>query len=139
MTEPMGLARFEQLVAAYGAQPQRWPELERRAAEMLLESDPRAARLLADADALDAILFVHQAPAPSAALHARIVASAPRRRIGRSARLWWSGLAMALAAGGGALAGSAATAALDPTIASIPLYEHDYLPAFEASPQENAQ
>ena len=48
-------------------------------------------------------------------------------------------MALALAAGGGALAGSAATAALDPTIAGIALYEHDYLPAYEATSEENAQ
>ncbi|WP_420136549.1 hypothetical protein [Sphingomonas sp.] len=136
MTEPMTLARFEQLVAAYGAQPKRWPHPERAAAHALLERDPQATQLLAEADTLDAILFVHEAPAPSPDLHARIVASAPRRRTARNLRLWWSGVALALAGGGGALAGSAATAALDPTIASIPLYEHDYLPAFEAAPEE---
>ena len=139
MTDAMTLVRFEALVAAYGAHPARWPEQERAAATALLATDPRAAALLADADAIDARLFQHQVPAPSAALRATVIAAAPRRRWGRRARLWWSSLALAVAAGGGALAGSAATAALDPTIASIPLYEHDYLPAFEATPGENAQ
>src|SRR4051812_11924761 len=114
MRDAMTPARFETLVAAYGARPPPWPEQGRAAAHSLLETDPRAAALLAEADALDAILFQHQTPAPSEALRAAVVASAPRRRLGRRARLWWSSLALAIAAGGGALAGSAATAALDP-------------------------
>src|SRR6187402_3552040 len=114
MRETMDLNRFEALVAAYGATPARWPDDERVAAEALAKSDPRAAALLAEADTIDALLFAHRVPAPSRTLHAMVIESAPRRRPAlQRARYWWTGLALALAAGCGALAGSAATAALE--------------------------
>lgn len=115
MTEQMDRARFETLIAAYGATPNRWPEEERAAAEAFATADPHAAALLSEADRIDVLLFAHRVAAPSAALRARVIERAPRRRpwLGR-ARLWWTALALALTGAGGALAGSAATAALAP-------------------------
>ncbi len=115
MTDRMDIARFEAVVAAYGATPSRWPAEERAAAEALAAADPRAAALLAEADSIDAALFAHAVPEPSHALRAMVIESAPRRRrLARRARLWWTALAFSIAAGGGAFAGSAATAAFAP-------------------------
>lgn len=140
MSEGMDGARFEALVAAYGAAPNRWPEEERAAAEQFARSDPRAARLLAEADAVDALLFAHRVAEPSATLRTMTLESAPRRRrrLPRRIRLWWSSLAFAFAAGAGALAGSAATAALAPTALNVQLYQHDETGNYEDVAEENA-
>lgn len=139
MTEPMDLARFEMLIAAYGATASRWPEQERAAAEAFAHSDPRAAALLAKAGEIDALLFTHRVAEPSRALRAMVIESAPRRRqLSERARLWWVGFAAALAAGGGALAGSAATTALVPTAAHLQIYEHDDVVAYDDANEESA-
>lgn len=136
----MDLARFEALVAAYGATPNRWPEEERDAAEAFARSDARAAALLAEADAIDALLFAHQVPEPTRTLRAMVIESAPKkRRLAGRAKLWWSGIALALAAGGGVLAGSAATAALEPVTTNLALYDHEDAPTYEDTAEENAQ
>src|SRR5438067_2664409 len=109
----MDLNRFETLVAAYGATPNRWPEEERAAAETFARADPRAAALLAEADSIDTLLFAHRVAEPSRTLHAMVIEAAPRkRRLTGRARLWWTGLGIALAGASGMLAGSAASAAL---------------------------
>ena len=134
----MDLARFETLVAAYGATPNRWPEEERDAAEAFARSDTRAAALLAEADAADALLFAHIVPEPTRTLRAMVIESAPRR-VARKLRLWWSGIALALAAGSGVLAGSAATAALEPVTTNVVLYDHEDAPTYEDTAEETAQ
>lgn len=53
----MKLTRFRAILAAYGAQPERWPEGERAAAEALARSSLEAARALAEARALDRALI----------------------------------------------------------------------------------
>jgi hypothetical protein len=58
------LARFRDLIDAYGADPKRWPPDERAAAEALIARSPEAAALRRAAAALDALL--DQAPAPAA-------------------------------------------------------------------------
>lgn len=90
--------RFEQLIAAYGADPARWPAAERAAAQR------RAAeRDLGDERALDALLDAYRVEGPSAALRQRVLAAAPGpRRAFRPTRLFWlsgAGLAAACAAG----------------------------------------
>jgi anti-sigma factor RsiW len=136
----MDLARFETLVAAYGATPNRWPAEERDAAQAFAHADARAAALLAEADAIDALLFAHRAPEPSRTLRAAVIESATkRRRPLRGPRLWWSGIALALAAGGGMLAGSAATAALEPVTANVMLYDHEDAPAAADTAEEAVQ
>lgn len=75
----MNAERFEQLTAAYGAQPDRWPEGERAAALAFMEAEGRAAeRILFEARMIDAALDASPAPAVGAELRARILASAPR-------------------------------------------------------------
>lgn len=108
--------RLEQLIAAYGAEPARWPSAERVAAEALalgLDLGPERA--------LDAALDAFAVEAPSLALRQRILGHAPQSRLARAWRpsgaFWLSGasLAAACAVGvvfgvslGGAMAGSAA-------------------------------
>jgi anti-sigma factor RsiW len=134
----MDFARFETLVAAYGATPNRWPEEERAAAEAFARTDARAADLLSQADAIDALLFAHHVAEPSRTLRAMVLESAPkRRRIVTRVRLWWAGLVLALTAAGGVLAGSAAAAALDPVTANVQLYPRDDVPSPDV-PEENA-
>ena len=135
----MDLNRFETLVAAYGATPSRWPEEERAAAEAFARTDPRASALLAEADSIDALLFAHKAAEPSRTLRAMVVEAAPRkRRLTGRARMWWTGLGLALAGASGMLAGSAATAALEPITANVQLYSQD-VPALDYAAEENAQ
>ncbi|HWA43089.1 MAG TPA: hypothetical protein VHA10_07750 [Hypericibacter adhaerens] len=52
----MNVKRLEQILAAYGARPERWPATEREAAEALLARDPHAQRLLREARRLDGLL-----------------------------------------------------------------------------------
>ena len=135
----MDLTRFEVLVAAYGATPNRWPEEERAAAEAFARADPRAAALLAEADSIDALLFAHRVAEPSRTLRAMVIEAAPRkRRLTGRAKLWWTGLGIALAGASGMLAGSAATAALEPISANVLMYSHDDVPALDYSAEENA-
>ena len=135
----MDLARFETLVAAYGATPQRWPEEEREAAEAFARTDARATALLAEADAVDALLFAHLVPEPTRTLRAMVIESAPnKRRLAGRLRLWLSGIALALAAASGVLAGSAATAALEPVTTNVVLYDHEDAPTYEDTAEETA-
>ncbi|QJU58965.1 hypothetical protein HL653_15385 [Sphingomonas sp. AP4-R1] len=107
----MDRTRFEAIVAAYGADPRRWPEVERAAAEAFGRSDAAAARLLDEEWAFDALLLSHMVAPPSAALAASIVALHPRARVWTRARIGWSALLLALTGAAGVAAGSAATAA----------------------------
>jgi hypothetical protein len=132
MADVMNLGRFEALVAAYGATPSRWPEEERDAAAAFARADPAAAALLAEADRIDALLFAHRVANPSRALRAMVIEGAPRRSpLVSRARLWWTAIAFALAAGGGAFAGSAATAALDPASAHLQLYDQNDMATYD--------
>jgi hypothetical protein len=74
---PMTLARFTALLDAYGAEPARWPERERAAALTLLARSPEAYAQRDEAAVLDTLLDRAPAPAPPAALAARILAAAP--------------------------------------------------------------
>jgi anti-sigma-K factor RskA len=70
--------RLEQMIRAYGAEPQRWPPAERDRLRAALEAEPELLALLAQESRLDAWLAeLPAAPAPSADLAARILASAP--------------------------------------------------------------
>jgi hypothetical protein len=129
MAEPMTFERFAALLDAYGAEPRRWPDNERDAAQALVRADPRAASLMDEAAYIDDLLYAYRVPAPSPALVAAVIARAPRRRWTR-ARLWWAALGLGLAGAGGALAGSAATAALEQPLIHVPLYGHDEATVF---------
>lgn len=78
----MKLRRFNAIVNAYGAEPERWPERERAAAVELSRSSLAAARSLAEARSFDRALAssamndrVTVDPTRMAALRARIAAA----------------------------------------------------------------
>lgn len=58
----ISLQRFEQLLDAYGASPQRWPEHEHAAALQLLQQSAQAAQLMQSAQWLDEQLDLLPAP-----------------------------------------------------------------------------
>lgn len=83
--------RVRDLLAAYGADAERWPEAEREPARRLVESDPGLASEIAEAAALDTLLDAMPVPAPSPALRVRLKAipdRAPARWADRLAALW---------------------------------------------------
>lgn len=73
-----GLDELQGLLETYGADRARWPQAARTRTEAVLGSDRQAARMLAEAKALDALLAHAPLPAPGrrAALADRIVAEA---------------------------------------------------------------
>jgi hypothetical protein len=125
----MNAERFAVLLDAYGAEPRRWPESERDAALAFVRGDIRAAAMMEAAGEIDDLLALHHVPAPSPTLASLIVARAPRRNW-RRVRLWWMALGLGLAGAGGALAGSAATAALAGPSVHVPAYGHEDATAF---------
>ncbi|KJF71647.1 hypothetical protein RP75_20370 [Agrobacterium arsenijevicii] len=66
---------FSELVSAYGADPQRWPE-DRRAEAMTYADTEDGRRLIAQAAGLDLALSAYRLRDPSAILNARIMAQA---------------------------------------------------------------
>ncbi len=74
----ISVERFEQLLAAYGATSEHWPETERSAAQRLLDESAAARRLLAHAAALDALLDRVTSEPPSPLLRAQVLMAAPR-------------------------------------------------------------
>lgn len=73
----MDRERFEQLLDAYGADPRRWPDSERAAAEAFAAQSAEAESALREAAALDAVLNQARAVPDTSALAARILAQAP--------------------------------------------------------------
>jgi hypothetical protein len=136
MTLP--LARFRDLLDAYGAEPLRWPDAERDAALALLETSAEA-RAALDAEArFDALLDAGPALAPSPALAARILAAAPQARLTPGERLkafwddlfpsvpvWKPAAGLALAAALGAWAPAAALPALGLSAGTIATAESE--------------
>lgn len=103
----MTAERFLALVAAWGADPRRWPADERAAAEAFAAARPDVARpALAEADAVDAVLHASPVPAPSAGLRERVLASAVEAglRARRDGRRWLDRLGLVLGAGWAAAA-----------------------------------
>lgn len=91
--------RFETLAEAFGGDVGRWPTAERAAASQLIADDPAwTGRVLARADALDAMLASAASPIASGALVERIMAGAPRARPRWPAWLAPAGLGVGLAA-----------------------------------------
>ena len=98
----MNNVELERAVDRYGGDLDKWPAVERAAAEALARSEPRAARTLADGARLDALLAeAVRTVGVDAALVGRIVAGAAGGRhrdvtvrpTGRLAA--WAGVAMA--------------------------------------------
>lgn len=118
--------RFEQLAEAYGGDVTRWPQGEREAAAAEMARDPQAAaRILAQASELDALLASVEAPQASGDLMGRVLSSAPSGR-----RRWaWllpagmgAGLAAACVAGvvlGAQLSAAPAVSDGDSVVAAV--------------------
>jgi hypothetical protein len=100
-TERAALARFEELLDAYGAEPRRWPAERRAAAEALLARSPEAQARHAAAARLDRLIDTAEvAPAP-AHLVGRVLAAAPAATAPRASwfgTLFKPALGLALAA-----------------------------------------
>lgn len=100
-TPTMTLDRLQQLAAAYGADPRRWPESERDAAAALIAGSSAAREVLTQAGELDAVLAVVPADVPDAAMARLTSATAfpPLRQISSptmaSVDGWWGSLASA--------------------------------------------
>jgi len=73
------MARLEQLLDAYGADPERWPPAEREAALSLIERSAEARARCDAAASLDALLDLVAYEPPSAELAARVVEVARSR------------------------------------------------------------
>ena len=109
----MMIWRFRRLIAAYGADPARWPPGQRARADALLARSVKARALLAEARAFDALLMADAKPPADEPLAAAIIARAtalpqerapvvaPRRAVALDwslARLWPQALGLAAAA-----------------------------------------
>lgn len=95
--------RLKELIAAYGADPRRWPEPEQGAARALLQRLPDLRVEIERMAALDAALDRWTDPAPpvdAASLAARISAMPQRRAVrARAWRIRWPDFAWPNAAG----------------------------------------
>ncbi len=88
--------RFQAIVEAYGAEPQRWPEAERASAMAFAEHNPQSAEMcMAEARALDAMLDLARdtfTPEMEEDLHyramARFTLPQPVRRPERGPVIW---------------------------------------------------
>lgn len=69
------LAQLEAVLDLHGASPARWPDAGRAELLALIAREPEAARLMAEAEALDRLLGKASAPPPHG-LEARIMAAA---------------------------------------------------------------
>ena len=101
--------RFHTLVAAYGADPQRWPQHERKdALEWARAHRAEANVALDEAMELDSWLSRDMVAPPARALFEQIVAGAPVKPAAAARRrsFWWSGAAFAGVGLAGALAGA---------------------------------
>lgn len=99
--------RFEGLVQAYGADRRRWPEAERAAAEAFVAGRLDLAQpALAEADAVDALLFASATPRVSTELRDRVIAAASTGvgQAARAGRRWLDRLTLAIGAGWAAAA-----------------------------------
>lgn len=67
--------RLRAVLAAYGADPARWPQSDRELASLLTTRDPALVAPLDDARTLDLVLAQASHPAPPAAATDRLVAS----------------------------------------------------------------
>ena len=98
----MTAERFNALISAYGADVRRWPESERAAAQAFAAAEPAVARaVLAEADAIDALLHAAPPPQVSVALRDRVIASAAEAglKARKHGRVWLDRLALTLGAG----------------------------------------
>ena len=115
MSEKMTLERFEELVAAYGADTENWPRDQRAAMVQLLEEQFDAAAILARGARLDAALNA-RLPDADSDLEARIlrtmntalgndIISFPQAQVISSRFIWSATTALAACFVGGIIVG----------------------------------
>jgi len=73
----MNMDRLTELLEAYGADPARWPETERPAAQALLAATPAAREMQREMAALDQMLGQPPTIQPDSGLQARILRQLP--------------------------------------------------------------
>ncbi len=118
---PLSQARFQELLAAYGSQPEHWPERERNAAIEMLESSEIARTLAREQRALDVWLSMSSPPTLPTDLIRRLNTvpetqdTLPLVRRLRVRALWAPALGWAVAAAAGIWLG-ARSAAADSTV-----------------------
>ncbi len=78
----MELARFGELLDAYGGDPRRWPAAEREPALALLEASPAARARQQAAARVDAALDAYTVTAPGTVLRAAVIASGAANKRG---------------------------------------------------------
>lgn len=105
--------RFADLIAAYGARPDRWPVEERAAALLLADRDPACAAQLQRERALDAMLDRHSVPLPRGSMVSALLSAAPSPRLLAG---WRAAIGLVGAALAGMVAGASAVAAAAPAI-----------------------
>lgn len=108
----MNTERFQTLLAAYGAEPLRWPENERAAAVYFAGANSQAAHWIAEARQLDTALGLLPDHAPSQMLRARVLQSAllprnPERPSRLFASIWQPAIGMAASLLFGIIVGTA--------------------------------
>ncbi|WP_144138672.1 hypothetical protein [Paraburkholderia sp. BCC1884] len=121
--------RFHQIVDAYGADPRRWPQQERAAAQAwATQHRVEADTVLAEAAGIDAWLAADKVEPPGAALLQRVLAGAPvRQPAAPRRRWWWSGAAVAGVGLLGGAAGAFAVSFFVLTETVPPVHESSYL------------
>ena len=83
------LGRFKELVEAYGANLDRWPEAERADAVSLAGTSPEADHWLAEARQLDGLLHGKPPVEVSASLRAAVAAIPARYPRAEAVGAWW--------------------------------------------------
>lgn len=106
----MNQERFQLLLDAYGAEPDRWPQVDREAGRAYLAEHPGALAALQAVRALDGALDAWTSNSVTKAFRDRVLASAPAPRASRSGwawpKLWLSGAGLAAAGAAGAIVGA---------------------------------
>ncbi len=74
----MTMDRFQAIIEAYGANPERWPSAERDRGEAFVANSPEAAQYVAQARLLDDMLDAAPTADASAALLGHVLDTAPR-------------------------------------------------------------
>lgn len=127
----MNIERFRTLVEAYGADPARWPDAERVAAQRFAEQSAEARDALHEAAAFDRLLDTADTQPATRALEDRILATFPERTVSERApwfTLRWipaaavaCSLVLGLAVGAAlpGLAGVSDAAAVDPALIAL--------------------
>lgn len=104
--------RLAQILSAYGARPEHWPQEERAAALALLAQSEEAQRHAREQDGLDRLLDRFAVPHPHSASIGRALAAFPKASPAALLWKWWVGALLAGAGAVGMIVGAVMTPAL---------------------------